>query len=119
MKNKAKHIIELFMLAWIAMDIQKMYDLCQETWKSEHSKNRLKKMLYPQIGKRKRLRIKSYRILKIQKVSEFMYDVDLKVKTGGIEKKLTARLICETAPYKASIEGKFGVNPISIIKNLY
>lgn len=48
-----------------------------------------------------------------------VYDADIVLMIGSNRKKVTARLVCETEPYKPSVDGEFGVNPISLIKNLY
>lgn len=111
MKTKAQQTIKAFLEAWKLSDYKKMYEYTQKTWKSEHTKNQLKKLL-PK-------RIKSYRITSITESVPTVYDVDVVVSISGKSKKITARLICETEPYIASLQGEFGVNPISIIRNLY
>lgn len=108
----AKKTLELFLEAWKMMDFQKMYDLCQTTWKAEHTKNDLKKLL-PK-------KIKSYSILKENvEMSGVVFVIPFKVKVLSKETKLTARILREIGPYKPSQKGSWGINPISLLKNLY
>jgi hypothetical protein len=111
MTNKAKIKVEQFLNAWMDNNHIKMYELTSKTWKSKHSKKQLKELI-PK-------RIKAFSISEIKQFSECIYDVDITLRIGGKLKKVTARLLCELEPYKPSIDGEFGINPISIIRNLY
>lgn len=110
-KVKAKEKIKEFLQAWKDLDYKKMYGCTQKTWKSEHSIAELKK-LFPK-------RIKQYSLQKITEVKPVVFDIKIALVQFGKTKRVVARLLCETDPYKPSEEGEFGVNPISIIKNLY
>jgi len=110
-KDKVKIKVEQFLRAWKDNDYTKMYALTQITWSAKHSKKELKRLL-PN-------RIKSFKIENIKEFSECIYDVDITLKIGGKQKKISARLLCELEPYKPSLDGKFGVNPVSLIRNLY
>jgi len=45
-------------------------------------------------------------------------DVFINIDYGKGIKKIKARVICETGPYKPDIEGNWGVNPISCLKEI-
>lgn len=111
MKNKAEATLIAFLQAWKDNNHAKMYDLTQKTWRSTHSKKQLKQLING--------RIKSFKVLEIREFMPTVYDANVVVKIAGNEKKITARMICETEPYKASVNGEFGVNPISVVKNFY
>ncbi len=111
MRNKVKIKIEQFLGAWIDNNHIKMYDFTSKTWKSKHSKKQLKELL-PK-------RIKSFKVEEISEFSPCIYDVKITLRIGGKIKKVTARLLCELEPFKPSVDGEFGINPISITRNLY
>ena len=111
MKNKAKATIEKFLQAWKDYDIDKMYDLSQQTWKFQYSKKVFKGFFQS--------RIKAFTINEIREFTPTVFDLDITIRVKGQQRKITARLICETSPYTPSVDGEFGVNPISVIKNLY
>ena len=111
MNNKAKEVITKFLQAWKDNNLTKMYGLTQKTWSSQYSKSVLKKLFQS--------RIKAFKILEIRESTSTVFDVDVTIRVKGQQRKITARLICETTPYTPSIDGEFGVNPISVIKNLY
>ena len=155
MKTKAQKVIEKFMNHWVIGEYLEMLELTQKTWKLQNVnliKNELKtsfptiyesfdvlpEMKVEQINRLKRLlpqNVSSYKIEKINKHSEFIYDAVVLITISEkeqmkeqkriverdvqITKKVTARLLCELEPYKPSIDGEFGVNPISVIRNLY
>lgn len=105
--------LEQFLQAWKIGNWDKMYSLCQITWKSNHSKSELKNLLN---GK-----IKSFNIVSNNFDISLPCIVDyfVKVKVNGKVKELSARLLKEKAKMKPDIDGIWGVNPISIIRNLY
>ncbi|MDB0602349.1 hypothetical protein PL373_14605 [Tenacibaculum maritimum] len=111
MNNKAKIKVEQFLNAWKENNHIKMYELTSKTWRAKHSKKQLKQLL-PK-------RIKSFKVEEITEFAPCIYDVNITLRVGGKTKKVTARLLCESEPYKPSVDGVFGINPISIIKNLY
>ena len=111
MKNKAKEVITKFLQAWKDNNLTKMYELTQKTWSSQYSKSIFKGFFQS--------RIKDFTITEIRESTPTVFDVGVTIRVKGQQKKITARLICETSPYTPSIEGNFGVNPISVIKNLY
>ena len=111
MKNKASLVIEEFLKSWLKGDYTNMYELTNKTWSSKHTKKQLKKLI-PN-------RIKSYKIEAIDEFSECIYDVKITLRISGNTKKVNARMLCEIDAFKPSIEGEFGVNPISIINKLY
>lgn len=108
-----ENTIKQFCQAWSKNDYSKMYGLCTTTWKAKNTKTDLKNLI---IGK-----IKSFRIVFTEYNSKFpcLCDINIKVKYKGKVKELKARLIKESKLYATSEEGTWGVNPISVIRNLY
>lgn len=106
--EKSTETVKSFLEAWKLQDYEKMHTLCNKTYKVGHTKNQVKALL-PN-------RIKSYKILETNPVSDVMHDVTVSIRIQGKSKKCTARLLCETVPFKPSIDGEWGVNPISITK---
>ncbi len=111
MKNKSKEVLEKFLLDWSELNYDKMYQNCTKTWCLNNSKKNLKSLLHT--------RIKKYKILEVMHLSDVMYDVNVKVRIKGDEKIIKARLLCEEAPFKPSLDGDLGVNPVSLLRGLY
>ena len=111
MENRVKEIIGKFLQAWKDNNHSKMLELTTETWKDKHTKSTIKGLFQS--------RIKSFKITEIRESTTTVFDVDITIRIKGQQRKITARLICEIAPYTPSVDGEFGVNPISLIKNLY
>ncbi len=108
--EKATETLKSFLDAWKLQDYEKMHTLCQKTFKVGHTKNQLKAIM-PN-------RIKSFKLIKTEKSTEVVYDFDISVRIEGKSKKSMARVICETEPFKPSIDGEWGVNPLSISRSL-
>jgi len=117
--NQATKILISFLEAWRNRDWDTMYNLCQETWKSNnpHGKDFLKNTYgnFKLMGAEIIEEIPSPKSL-----PESFQDVKVKlyVKDGAGNVKTIARdfrLICEVAPYKPVPPGigKWGVNPLS------
>ncbi len=111
MSGMVKETVTSFFQAWKDFDKKKMYSLTQHTWRSEHTKKDISNLFST--------RIKKYKITDIREHTPTVYDVDVDVRFKGKDIKLTARLICEAAPYTPSIDGEWGVNPVSVIRNIY
>lgn len=63
----------------------------------------------------------AFKILKTEKISDSCVDIILKISylyyiSNLKEIKIKARVICETGPYKPSPTGKWGINPLSILR---
>lgn len=115
-----ENTIKQFCQAWSNNDFSKMYEVCTLTWKAQYDQKSLENLI---IG-----RIKSFKIGHIEANSKFpcIGDIDIKIKHRRVlfpsltkTKTIKARLIKESKPYKPSEEGTWGVNPISVIRNLY
>ncbi len=111
MKTEAHILVVKFLHAWKDNNHIKMYELTSKTWKSKHSKKDLKNLI-PK-------RIKSFKVEEITEFSSCIYDVNITLRIGGKIKKVTARLLCELESFKPSVNGEFGINPVSITRNLY
>ena len=106
-----------FMNAWKDNNWSEMFENSQITWRSR-GRNKgidlLKNWFYLKD-------LTAFKILKTEKISDTCIDVTLKVSylyyvSNLKERKIKARIICETEPYKPSLMGKWGVNPISILR---
>jgi len=104
-----------FMHGWETGDFEKMFSYCQKTWQEHHTVKGLELLLNS-------YKLKKYRIGKIKKTGQYSCDVELSVVFSIFRKshkrKLTPRLIRETGAYKPDTNGKFGVNPVSLLKGL-
>lgn len=109
MSKKATQNVKAFMECWKLGDPKDMLVLCNQTYRVQHTFRNIRSLFqaYP---------LESYRMGKATKVSEVMYDVTVKVTTSGKETTIKARTISELAPWKPSVDGDFGVNPLSIIR---
>lgn len=107
-----ENIITEFCKAWRSLNYAKMYDLCQKTWKSNHTKADLKKLI---VGRIKGHVIQSSTI----QSNNCIGDTELKVKINKKVKQIKVRCIKELGARKPSVDGEWGINPISLIRNLY
>ncbi len=102
-----------------------MYDFAQLTWKKDNGITKLKqltggfRLLGTEIKERK-----DVQTLNAEVVQDFIVTLHYKLPLWSKratkkvhQKDVVARLICETAPYKASPEGQWGVNPISALRS--
>jgi hypothetical protein len=106
-----------FMNAWKDSNWSEMLENSQITWRSRgrnKSIDLLKGWFYLKD-------LTTFKILKTEKISDSCVDMTLKISylyyiSNLKETKIKARVICETGPYKPDPEGKWGVNPISILR---
>jgi len=105
-----------FMNAWKGSNWSEMFRYTQKTWRSKKDNNSelLKNWFYLKD-------LLTFKVLKINKISESCVDVLLGIKyvfgnSKLKETKIRARVICETEPYKPDPMGTWGVNPISILR---
>lgn len=110
--EKVKETIDNFMKAWKEQDRKAMHSLCTKTYKVGNTEFQLKGLLPHQIA--------SYKVGKIEKSTEVVYDATVSVKLKGSAKprEIKVRSVCEIAPWKPSLDGDWGVNPISALKGL-
>lgn len=109
-EQKAKEVLVKFLNYWKDNNYKEMYELTTKTWKSNNTKANLKNII-PN-------RIKSYKITEISESTSCVYDIDVTVRIKGLDKKIKVRLISEIEEYRPSLDGGFGVNPVSVIRNL-
>lgn len=108
---EAKETVKVFLSALSEGNYQKAYENCQITWKNSHSTKDLKDLIA--------VRIKSFKVVSVQEIQECISDVNCVVRSKGSDRKITARVIKESEPFKADPKGEWGVNPISVIRNLF
>lgn len=116
-KDNIKNICSKFLKAWQDEDYESMKDLLQKTWTSkqeditENTKDLLKS--HP---------VNKYEIQDIRynnkanDVLDLEIFADAKIKVS--DKDISIRLVKEKAPYKPSEDGQWGINPISVLKEL-
>ncbi len=105
-KDRVADTAQLFMDAWLKGDTKTMYRYCQKTWKATNDKDYFDKFLHGNFF---------YEISSIEQKGETMYDVWVtKIFHSQRIRKIRLRVIAERKPFKPSLKGKFGVNPISI-----
>jgi len=118
MNNNSKQEIILvnFLQSWKEKDWNKMFQSCQKTWQNNHSLDGVTFLESYYCLKN----LKKWKIIKIKSISNVCIDIKLKIEYGingySERKKIKARIICESEPYKTDINGNWGVNPISILK---
>ena len=111
MDREIKKVIRKFLTAWQKKDWVKMAKYTQLTWRSNHENNIgwLESWFWEK-------NLKKWEITKIEFVGDACRDVYIDIDYGKEIKKIKARILCEDAPYKPSIKGTWGVNPISCLK---
>lgn len=108
--EKAKDILEKYLEAWIERDPEKMYKHCQTTWQSNHMKNELRDLF-------RNINLEDYSIIITSGIQEIMlrkFEVHAKINERNCSFNVV--LVCETAAYTPYKDGRWGVNPISILR---
>lgn len=110
-----------FLEAWEKRSWKAMLKYCQLSWVNPPSfVYSILLLADVRIRKLFRHKLLSAKILKTEKISDVTTDikVDIHYKDVNIKKKMTrkARVICEVAPMRPSVDGTYGVNPTSLIK---
>jgi len=113
MNKEIKKVIEKFLINWRKKKWAKMVRYTQLTWRSNHENNA--QLLGIWFGLKN---LEKWEITKIEFVGDACRDVFINIDYGKVIKKIKARVICEIGPYKPSIEGNWGVNPISCLKEI-
>jgi hypothetical protein len=102
--------LKQFLRFWKKRNYIKMYRYVQKTWKHNHTLGELKAMFD--------LPLLDYEIAEAQE-NIALSDVTCSLHIEGLGWRVSKiRLIKETAPYKAAANGTWGVNPISILKQI-
>lgn len=101
--------------AMLKPDYNKMYHLSQYTWQFQHSKKELKNILHTKIQAFQIVRVKDH------EDTPLMKDVFVKIKTKWGINEVRFRIIKEKygTPHATSESGFWGVNPISVMANIY
>lgn len=121
--NDSLKVMKEFLIAWKEKNWNGMFDLVQLTWKSKEE-NTVEALSYFFLGRR----LKSWKFdkelipygFKKEVVKDFQISITFEDLNGKKRKgKIYPRLICEVAPYRASTNGTWGVNPLGISNNLW
>lgn len=130
MDNKSKkqlspeETLTKYFNAWIANNYQEMFELTQLTWQNDKKLVNLKqlcqelRLISSEIGKEQEIAglngdvIKDFEVIISYKNPLFAKKQKNKVQNT----KIIVRLICEEKPFKASIHGQWGINPISTLR---
>ena len=106
--------MELWLKYLIQRKWEKMADLCQLSWlKSEvNTAGFFIKNQYDFFS------VLSWKIINENKNAKCLHKYTAELNTQLGERIMIANIICEIAPFKPSLDGKWGINPISaILKN--
>ena len=110
---EAKEKLTIFLESWKNRDFQEMFDSSQLSWASENYPNTL-------AVKFGHWQIEDFEVMEETPYEEeIVSDVSFRIKSKGIwTDPSTARVVREIGPFKASKDGKWGVNPISAMRIL-
>jgi len=101
-----------FFEAWKKRDWKEMLNYCQITWRNMPQNT--KKRLFTQF----RHKFISARVLKIEEISEVTRDITVEIyyKDINVRRRMRrkVRLICELGRMQPSVDGTWGVNPVSM-----
>ncbi len=102
-----------FLEAWQDKNYTKMFEYCQLTWKSNHKEGGIKWLKNYYDHKK----LTTWRMIKEEK-ADFVVDFKVAIIYDHKSKIVKTRLICEKAPYKPHSDGTWGVNPISVLREI-
>ncbi|MCP4049962.1 MAG: hypothetical protein GY730_04570, partial [bacterium] len=103
-----------FLISWKKKDWDRMSSFTQKTWRSKQKDST--EMLEAWYGFKELLGAKIVKKNTASNVSTDITAIIYYVVGSEIETKtITAKVICEIAPYKVSKKGKWGVNPVSTL----
>lgn len=117
-------VLSEYLAAWVSCDWQAMFEKTQLTWQSNNDAGELKQLVSD-------MQLLDARIedevpisgLKNSLVRDISVTLEYKIpfnkkgpKNQTITRNIVVRLIKETAPFKASDAGTWGVNPISALR---
>ena len=95
-----------------------MLKYCQSTWLYAHKDTALAVMQ----GLLSAYHIRKWKSVEDMVVGECCKDVKVQMKYSlhgkDYDKQITIRVICETEPYAPSKDGEWGINPVSILKEI-
>ncbi len=107
----AEYILGDFLDAWINCNSVVMRDYCQATWIETHDKSLeyIEQLV-------DRIIIDEWKISHHTVIGGACIDIYAKILNSFTWNTYRFRLICEKSAYTPSINGRWGVNPISITK---
>ena len=113
----AEKALASFIAAWKKRRWGEMAELCQITWIKSRSE--------PIEEMRARfawMRLNDAAIGEVEEISPVTRDITVRVdfnfKNGVASKTFKARVICEAAPFKPDVNGRWGVNPVSMLREV-
>lgn len=114
--KSAEKILKSFMYSWKNEDWEEMWKNTQITWHSKKMNN--VKMLSDLFGVKK---LQDYKIVETNAISNCCTDIEVLITYSTSEmpdKKVTIkpRLLKEIKEYRPSPDGRWGVNPISALR---
>lgn len=115
---KEEKALNEFLQAWKNQDWNLMFKRSQITWQKNHPETEGIEFLKCSFGFKD---LQEWKIIEKNKISDVCYKITVEIKYRKpsliyIKRKVKAMLICEIEPYKTGVEGEFGINPISILK---
>jgi len=115
-QGSAEHTLAEYILAWKNQDWNKMVSLSQKTWVSNEPNPASTLKAWYDFKTLKGFEIKNTKTIS-DTTKDITFIVYYEAVTNQIDKKqITARVIKETAPYTPSVQGQWGVNPTSTLR---
>lgn len=103
-----------FLELWQERNWDRMLNYCQISWVKFHKEPKKK------IVALFRQKLIDAKILEVEKVSEVTRDISIEIRIKDINVfrkiKRKARVICEKGYMKPSVDGTWGVNPLSLMR---
>jgi hypothetical protein len=116
--NDAEKTINNFFVCWQEQRWYDMAGICQKSWAHSRNKEEKIEMLKDFFADKE---LQSFKINKISKHSSVMIEASVKIKYRSVFSKMIRRIvhcrcICELSPFRPSISGQWGINPISVLR---
>jgi hypothetical protein len=106
-----EQVLTRWLDAIVKKDYVKAYKYSQLTWKAINSKSKLKTLFENMV-------IHNWKIISSERIAEANQKITIEAEQPGATNQAEIQVICETGPYKASVKGRWGVNPISALKDV-
>ena len=108
-KKDAAKAVDDFMRAWFHHDYDEMLAHCQKSWlsmKGDSAREALEMLFNDYL-------MTAWYVRGCERKSDVMFDALVLVEINGKRARYKIRVICEEMPYKPSVNGRWGVNPVS------
>jgi hypothetical protein len=118
-KGTPQYTSMMFLYHWAKRDWKAMYSCCQKTWQSNFDVGRVRQIFGNiKLKKAEPVLTGTDEGLNGDVIQDVIASVRVSIENTTLDKILNFRLVKETAPYEASIDGEWGVNPLSCLRGL-